>query len=180
MSLNQLFHQAGTQISGGKSLKPSDPIWFRVATLCPNSHVLPSFSWSHSYVAIGTVITPYSYPCISDLQTALLQLRPQKLSHMAGKSSTWGKIWQNICLMKQIATFIHFKVSILIFKPLNVIWNLCVSTYRIIFVYMAMMSLSLWNHETAGGKEEIWSGILRIFTEVISKLQVSYPGDKSY
>lgn len=82
--------------------------------------------------------------------------------------------------MKQIATFIHFKVSILIFKPLNVIWNLCASTYSITFVYMAMMSLSLWNPDTAGGKEEIWSGLLRIFTEATSRLQVSYPGDKSY
>lgn len=99
---------------------------------------------------------------------------------MAWKSSTWGKIWQNVCLTKQIATFIHFKVSILIFKPLNVIWNLCTSTYRITFVYMVMMSLSLWNCETSGVKEEIWSGILRIFTEATSKLQVSYPGDKSF
>lgn len=78
--------------------------------------------------------------------------------------------------MKQIATFIHFKVSILIFKPLNVIWNLCASA----FVYMAMKFLSLWNRETAGEKEEIWSGILRIFTEATSKFQGSYPGDKSY
>lgn len=79
---------------------------------------------------------------------------------MPWKSSTWVKIQQNVCLAKQIATFIHFKVSVSIFKPLSAIWDLCLSAYEITSLHTAVtchgisVALEPWNCWRKGGNVE--------------------------
>lgn len=74
---NNYFFKLVHKYLGKRAYSSQIPFDFLTLPCVQIAMFLPPFSWSHSSVAIGTVITSYSYPCISDLQTALLQLRPR-------------------------------------------------------------------------------------------------------